>query len=448
MAQVLVVDDEVGIREFMLDALESEGHLVKEAPDGEAAWHLMGKHRFQVVISDLKMPRLDGLGLLRRIKEQQPEVEVILLTAHGTIQNAVEAMKLGAFDYLAKPIASPAELRLMVGRAVERYRLKAASEILEQGGPSLTFGAPSMIPVVNALKRVALTPTSVLLTGESGVGKEVAARAIHRGSPRASGPFVAINCATLSDTLLESELFGHEKGAFTDAKERRRGKLELADGGTFFLDEVGELKPDLQARLLRVIQERTFERLGGSQVIEVDVRIVAATNRDLPALMSQGRFREDLYHRLAVFPIQLPPLRERREDILPLADYLLAELCRKSARPKFTLDPSAREVLLHHAWPGNVRELANVLERALILAEGDHLGAGDLWLTPAGPQAQKVTSSSGPPTGSKAPTLAEAERDAIQAALSLHDGNRRKAAEHLGIGLRTLYDKLTLYNLS
>jgi two-component system response regulator FlrC len=354
-------------------------------------------------------------------------------------------MKLGAFDYLQKPLSGPQELRLLVSRALERRAMRASLERVSREAsdtPALSYGAPSMEPIVRALRKVASTDATVLLTGESGTGKEVAARTLHQWSHRAEGPFVAINCAALTETLLESELFGHEKGSFTGATSAQRGRIELADGGTFFLDEVGELKLELQAKLLRVVQERLLERVGGRRSIPVDVRWVAATNRDLLAMVDAGTFREDLYHRLAVFPMAMPPLRERREDIVPLAEGILSRLSASLKKGALSLDDDARAQLVQSPWRGNIRELANSLERAAILADGSVLRGADFTFPPSTADG-RTSVLSGPVR-----TLEELEQAAIVEALAGADGNKRRAAERLGVPLRTFYDKLKRFGLS
>jgi two-component system response regulator FlrC len=439
--RILVVDDEEGIRTFIGAVLEGQGYKVTLARDGREAAEILERESFHLMITDLKMPRLDGMGLLRLVNDKQPEMEVIVVTAHGTVQTAVDAMKLGACDYLTKPLSGPDELRVVAARALERRELKDSGQRLavhheERSG--MIAVDPAMLAVVTQLRKVAATDATVLLLGESGTGKEVAAQAIHAQSRRADGPFVAVNCAVLSEHLIESEMFGHEKGSFTGATAVRRGRFELADGGTLFLDEVAELHPSLQAKLLRVLEERSFERVGGTRTIEVDIRLVAATNRDLAQEISDGRLREDLYHRLAVFPVRLPPLRERRGDILPLAEYLLGRISRQIKVPQPELEASAQEALLGYHWPGNVRELANVLERASILAEGPTLSASLLGL-----------GSALSPTVAPAfeGTLKDMEREAIKMALESTGGHRKKTADRLGIGLRTLYEKLKEYGL-
>ena len=434
-ARVLVADDEEGIREFLAESLEKEGHEIVQAADGAEALSLARAEPFDVIVTDLKMPKLDGMSLVRTLRTEQPDVEIIVLTAFGDVATAVEAMKLGVFDYLQKPVSSPSAVRELVKRALGRRRQMAQPTLGAPAKAQLTFGAPSMAPVLAALTKVAKSGATVLLQGESGTGKEVAARMVHDLSPRRDRPFVAINCAVLTESLLESELFGHEKGAFTGAHAQRRGRIELADKGTFFLDEVGELEASLQAKLLRVLETRSFERLGGSQLIEVDVRWVAATHRDLRAMVKEGTFREDLYHRLAVFPIRLPPLRERREDIVPLAEALVRELASGRAPPQIDEDLAKR--LKTENWPGNVRELRNALERAMILADDNVLRAEHLWLeSPPDSAPARATGS-----------LEEMEKSAIEATLRDVGGNRKAAAAKLGIGLRTLYEKLKRYGI-
>jgi two-component system response regulator FlrC len=441
MAAILIVDDESGIREFIAETLSEGGHDVVEAGDGPAATRLLRERAFDLMITDLRMPGApDGMGLLRGARSSLPEMEVIVLTAHGTVDSAVEAMKLGAFDYLQKPLSSPGELRLLVARALERrslLTLKDRSARDASSVPPLTYEDPIMEPVLRAVEKVAPTHTTVLVLGESGTGKEIVARTLHLRSPRRDGPFVPVNCAAISESLMESEIFGHEKGAFTGATVARRGRLELADGGTLFLDEIGELKLELQAKLLRVLQDGRFERVGGTRTIEVNVRWIAASNRDLEAMVGSGAFREDLYHRLAVFPIRLPRLRERPRDLLPLAETLLARIRTDLGRPGLRLDDDARERIRTGRWPGNIRGLANALERAAILAEGDTVRGVDM--------ADGISLPAGETR--RAQTMAEIEEEAIRRVLADVGGNRRRAAEELGIGLRTLYEKLKRFGI-
>jgi two-component system response regulator AtoC len=442
MARVLVVDDEEGIRSFLAESLETVGHEVAQAEDGNDALRQLSRSSFHLMITDLRMPGLDGMALLRRVRSEWPETEVIVLTAFGTVEGAVEAMKLGAMDYLQKPISGPEEVRLLAARAVERFGLRALEErsaIDSESGLPLTYGAPAMVPIVQAIEKVARTEATVFLLGESGTGKEIAAQTIHRLSARAGGPFMPVNCAALSENLLESEIFGHEKGSFTGAGARRRGRLELADGGTLFLDEVAELKPEIQAKLLRVLQDRRFERLGGSHTIVADVRLIAATNRDVDALVRDGLFRVDLYHRLAVFPIVLPPLRERREDILPLTERLLAQIGRDLGRSGLRIDDRAAKMIASASWPGNIRELRNALERAAILTESQTI-TPEHFTTHATQVKDERESVGG--------RLKDIEREAIRQALAATNGNRQEAARRLGISRRALYDKMNRYGIT
>jgi two-component system, NtrC family, response regulator AtoC len=443
-ASILVVDDEPAMRLLLSSVLKDEGHDVTAAATGEEALQLIATRHYHLVLTDLKMPGISGLELLTQVKRDDPGTAVIILTAFGTVEGAVEAMRKGAVHYLLKPLANPDELRLTVRRALEERRVTDEATTLRQateaGFPfgEIIAGDAKMQAALDLGRSVAPTDATVLITGETGTGKELMARAIHHWSPRAEQAFVAVNCAALAETLLESELFGHEKGAFTGAATQRRGRFELAHGGALFLDEVGEMTPALQAKLLRVLQEGTFERVGGTKTVTVDVRVIAATNRDVQRLVAERAFREDLYYRLSVFPIVLPPLRERPADLLPLAAHILQQASRRFGKRIVGFTDEAHALLQDYGWPGNIRELQNVIERAAILCREDRITPAHMHLS-----VSPAVSSSGAPK-----TLRDLEQAAILAALATHKGNRRKVADQLGIGLRTLYTRLRDYGIS
>jgi DNA-binding NtrC family response regulator len=443
--RILVVEDQAGMRSFLAAALEDAGYEVVAAADGRAALRLLDEQDVQLVLTDLKMPGADGMAVLRHAQKVQPEAPVLVLTAFGSIEAAVAAMKEGAADFLTKPVDSPEVLALTVARALEGRRLRAENERLRRSAPPATgFGDivhadPRTAQVLRLAQAVAPTDATVLLLGESGTGKEVFARAIHEAS-RGDRPFVAVNCAALPRDLLESELFGHEKGAFTGAAARRTGRFELAADGTLFLDEVGEIAPELQAKLLRVLQEGTFERVGGTRTLRFAGRVMAATNRDLKAQVATGRFREDLFYRLNVFPIEIPPLRERPGDIIPVAEHLLRQQAVRTGRPPLVLAPETARLLLAWEWPGNVRELQNVLERAAILARGAVITPDLLPVEIA--ESAVAAHRTAAPARDDGGTLSDLERQAILDTLEQTGGNRRLAAERLGISLRTLQYRL------
>ncbi len=441
-ARILVVDDEPGFRRLLRRILSTAGYHVEEASTGDEAVSILRTRPFHLVVSDVAMPGMDGMALLTRVRRELPATRVVLVTAFGSVPGAVDAIRGGAFDYLTKPLQSPQVLLDTVRRALLRRSTALPGGPLEvPDRDALVYDCETMRKVVDMVRLVAPVDSTVLITGESGTGKELVARAIHALSPRARGPFVAVNCAALTDTLLDSELFGHERGAFTGAIERRIGKFEAAHEGTLFLDEVGEMSPALQVRLLRVLQERTFHRVGSTHDIRVDVRIIAATNRNLAEQVEQGRFRDDLYYRLAVVPIAVPPLRERGGDVVLLAEYFARVIAAEMGRTPPSLDRGARARLRSYGWPGNVRELRNVIERALILSEGPVITSDDLVFdVPVGPSQTAA--------GDTLPlNLKALEEDAIRRALARCGGNRRKAAELLGIGLRTLQYKIKEYGM-
>jgi DNA-binding NtrC family response regulator len=415
------------------------------------------------VLSDLRLPQGDGLGVLRAAKDLDPDTPVIVMTAYGSIQDAVAAMRDGALDFLPKPV-DPDHLLLLVERALAQRRLATENILLKEelaarrGAPHIVGEDPKLKQVSIALHRAAATDTTVLLEGESGTGKELFARALHALSPRADGPFVAINCAAIPETLLETELFGHEKGAFTGAANRKPGKFELAHRGTLFLDEIGDLPLALQAKILRALEEKRFERVGGTALLHVDVRVVAATNRNLKAAVAARQYREDLYFRLSVFPITIPPLRERTEDIAMLAKYFVERFCRDLNKKPLVLSSGAIDELRAYAWPGNVRELQNCIERAVILTEGDTIHARHLSLSfresPLQPAGAGVDAGpwgqidwSGTLADVSRRVVAEAERRKIERALEEASGNRARAADALQISLKTLAAKLKEYGL-
>ena len=458
---ILIVEDKDSLRTMLRLALEAQDHTVIEARDEPEAVAAMQASRPGVVLSDLRLPKGDGLGVLRAAKDLDPELPVIVMTAFGSIQDAVAAMKEGALDFLAKPV-DPDVLLLMVQRALAQRRLATENILLKdelaarRGAPQIVGEDPGLKQVSIALQRAAGTDTLVLLEGESGTGKELFARALHALSQRADGPFVAINCAAIPENLLETELFGHEKGAFTGAANRKPGKFELAHRGTLFLDEIGELPLTLQPKILRALEDRRFERVGGTNLISVDVRVVAATNRNLRAAVAARQFREDLFFRLSVFPITIPPLRERPNDITMLAKHFIDRFCRDINKNSLTLAPSAIDELLKYPWPGNVRELQNCIERAVILTEGDTIHARHLSLSfREGPPAPALAAAppeedgpwsridlSGTLVAATTRVIAEVEKRKIGQALKDAGGNRVRAAESLQVGFKTFTSKL------
>jgi DNA-binding NtrC family response regulator len=443
---VLVVDDERNIREGLAEALALEGHEVATASDGEEALAVLGREEVDLVITDLRMPKLAGDELLKRLNADWPTVPVIILTGHGTIETAVQAMRDGAYDFLTKPVDLE-RLGLLVKRALSTRELslqyrELREEVERKSQFATVIGRSAVMRrVFDRVRQVAPARSSVLVTGESGVGKEMVAEAIHYNSPRRDKALVKVHCAALAESLLESELFGHERGAFTGAVSRTRGRFELAHLGTLFLDEIGEISAGVQVKLLRVLEERKFERVGGEETIEVDVRIIAATNRDLPKAIAAGTFREDLYYRLNVVSIEVPPLRERREDIDLLVAAFLKEFSEENGKRIEAVDAKARAALLAFGWPGNVRQLRNTIESAVVLARGTIIGLDDL---PSSVRGETAGSSVSVPVGA---TLADAERDLIRATLAREGGNKSRAADILGIGRKTLHRKLQEYGL-
>jgi DNA-binding NtrC family response regulator len=446
MGRILIADDHDALRRGLALALGAAGHDTEEAANGNAAIEKLHETYFDVVVSDLKMGGSDGLDVLRTTKSLHPSAAVILMTAFGSVSTAVEAMKHGAFDYVQKPFEIE-EMEVKVEKALELKRLRNELDYLrhEQHGTydfdRIVGGSAALQRVLAVVRKVAKSNSTVLIRGETGTGKELIAGAIHHNSLRATRNFVKVNCAALQENLLESELFGHEKGAFTGADKQRIGRFEQADGGTLFLDEVGDMSPNTQAKILRVLQEHEFERLGGTRTIKVDVRLIAATNRDLPAMVATGQFREDLYYRLNVVSIDMPPLRERKEDILPLAGWFIRRFSSELKKKIDGLDVEAQKMLMRYNWPGNIRELENAIERAALLTEGPLIRADDLRLGEAPTAGSREPSSvvKIPPTGIP---LEEIERQAVIEALKMSNWVQKDAAELLAISPRVMNYKI------
>ena len=445
--RILVVDDEPAQRELVAGFLRKQGFDVVEAAGGGEAVTRFKREPFDLVLTDQRMPDLSGLDVLEAVRSASPETAVVIMTAYGTIETAVSAIKAGAADYLTKPLNLD-ELLHRVHRVRERHHLVRENRELREAlterhrVEGIVGDSGQMQEVLSLVRRVAPSDATVLIRGESGTGKELIARALHYASPRAAGPLVKVNCAALAESLLEAELFGHEKGAFTGAIASRKGRFELADGGSIFLDEIGDLPPHLQVKLLRVLQEREFERVGSSRPVKVDVRLLAATHRNLEALVREGRFRDDLYYRINVVTIMLPPLRERREDLSPLIDHFLRTFAEKNGKTVRGITREAREALLRYDYPGNIRELENLMERAVVLTRDDVIGMEDLPLTLEAPAA---------PSGERAGLIAAVEgleRRMMREALAKAEGTQTRAAELLGISERVLRYKLRKYGLS
>jgi DNA-binding NtrC family response regulator len=439
--RILVVDDEAVVRDSLGGWFRQDGHLVDAAASAREALRLSAERRHDIALVDIKMPGMDGLELQSRLVAADPDLAVILMTAYASVDTAVRAMKAGAYDYIVKPF-DPDELSVLIRRAGDHRSLKAENLRLKKNLEVVTAPPPligcssAMRHVLDLVASVAATDATVLVTGESGTGKELVARAIHAGSARRYNPLVVVNCGALAEGILESELFGHEAGAFTGARARHKGKFEAAEGGTVFLDEAGEVSPKVQVELLRVLEDKVVTRLGGTAPVPVDFRVVAATHRDLEALVRAGTFREDLYWRLNVFTIALPPLRERPEDIPALAEHFLGRFAQAMGRPAMRISAGALEALGRHSWPGNVRELQNAVERAVVVASGTVLEAGDLPVQVTGAPAR-------PSPGS----LAEAEKAHILAVLGANGWNITRSARTLDVDRVTLYNKIRRYDL-
>lgn len=450
---ILVVDDEANIRKVLKALLEQEGYFVSEAKDGVEALSLLKKEPFQTIITDLRMPNLDGMGFLEASLKLYPDIPIIIVTAHGTVDSAVSALKMGAFDYISKPF-DKTEMIQVIKKALNTYQSKSKNPSDKEIHSELVSQSPQMKEVLTLIKKVASSPSTILITGESGTGKELVARALHENSSRALKPFITINCSAIPATLIESELFGFEKGAFTGAVASKLGRFELAHEGTLFLDEIGEIPLELQAKLLRVLQENEIERVGGVKTIKINIRLITATNKDLSEEVKKGHFREDLFYRLNVIPIYLPPLRERKEDFSHLVDFFIQKYNKKLGKRVQSLDEKAMNILMQFQWPGNIRQLENVLERMILLSEKQTLLLEDIpseisqltsIVTPTFSPEDMATQGSFKEIVKE--TTQKIEKNLIIKALEETHGNVTRAAKILGISRKSLQNKMKEYQL-
>ncbi len=445
-AQILVIDDEPLMRDFLEETLLRAGYGVVTASDGVTGLGEIRSSSYDLIITDIKMPGIDGIGLLEEVRKIQPDLVVILMTAYASVETAVQALKLGAADYIMKPFA-PEKIERVVETALKELKLENVNRYLrseieqEFNFEEMVGASAAMVPIYDQIKKISQSKASVLIRGESGTGKELIARAIHNSSPRRDKPFIKINCAALNENLIESELFGHEKGSFTHAISKKIGRFELADEGALLLDEIGEMALGLQSKLLRVLQEKEFERVGGTKSIKVDTRIISTTNRDLEKAIEEGRFREDLYFRLNVIPIKLPPLRERKEDIPALVQHFLKKICIENKKSLMKVHPDTMMTFMGHSWPGNVRELENCIERAVVLCSGDAITPDFFAFTVQKPRPRSGEGIFLP----KSITVGEAERILILHTLKENANNKTKSAKVLDISVRTLRNKLKEY---
>ncbi len=447
---ILVIDDEAAQRDVLTGYLKKKGYKIFSASSGKEGIEIAKDNPVDIILSDFKMPDLNGIEVLEQVKKINPEISFVIVTAYGTVENAVKAMRLGAFDYISKPVDLD-ELDLMVERIIEHKNLKSENQLLKgqlqekYKISSIVSHSQKMEEVINVAARVAESKATVLITGENGTGKEVLAKAIHYMSSRKDSPFVAVNVPALTETLLESELFGHEKGAFTGADKMKKGRFEIAHGGTIFLDEVGDIPQSIQVKLLRVLQEHQFERVGGTERIDVDVRIIAATNKDLEQKIKDGTFREDLYYRLNVVSIKIPPLRERKEDILPMIESFIEKYCTENKKEMLEISKEAADVLMKYNYPGNVRELENIIERAVVLTRGKVITLNDLPMNIKGFKEERTLAAFG--EGNLTEQVEALEKQLIFDALQQSGGNQTKAGKLLGLTERNLRYKLKKYNI-